>query len=65
MGHLNDYPTMHYFGIPRNTQPMIAYKILTEVFLEIPVKNCIEGMLLTCPIDKTNVKTYAAFNTLQ
>ena len=30
MGHVNVYATMHYFGIPRHTQPMIAYKILTE-----------------------------------
>ena len=29
---VNEYPTMHYFGIPRNTQSMIAYKILTECF---------------------------------
>ena len=26
----NEYPAMHYFRIPRHTQPMIAYKILTE-----------------------------------
>ena len=30
---------------------MIAYMILTENFLEISVKNCIVGMLFTCPID--------------
>ena len=30
MGHVNEYPTMHYFGIPGHTQSMIAYKILTE-----------------------------------
>ena len=28
--HVNDYPTMHYFGIPRHTQSMIAYKTLTS-----------------------------------
>ena len=50
MGHVNEYPTMHCFGIPRHTQSMIVYKILTEVFLEIQVKNCIVGMLITCPI---------------
>ena len=27
IGHVNEYPTMHYFGIPRHTQSMIAYKI--------------------------------------
>ena len=32
IGHVNKYPTMHYFGIPRLTQSMIAYKILTEYF---------------------------------
>ena len=30
IGRVNDYPTMHYFGIPTHTQSMIAYKILTE-----------------------------------
>ena len=25
IGHGNEYPTMHYFGIPRHTQLMIAY----------------------------------------
>mgnify|MGYP001797712222 CR=1 FL=1 len=29
-GYVNGYPTMHYFGNPRHTQSMIAYKILTE-----------------------------------
>ena len=38
MGHANEYPTMHCFGIPRHTPPMIVYKTLTEVFLAIPVK---------------------------
>ena len=32
IGHVNEYPTMHYFGNPRHTQPMIAYIILTEYF---------------------------------
>ena len=31
-GHVNEYPTMHYFGIPRHTQSMIAYTIVTEYF---------------------------------
>ena len=30
IGHVNEYPTMHGFGISRHTQSMIAYKILTE-----------------------------------
>ena len=46
IGHVNEYPTMHYFGNPRPTQSMIAY----IVFLEIPEKSCIVGMLLTCPV---------------
>ena len=33
-GHINEYPTMHYFGVPRHTQSTIAYKILTEYFWE-------------------------------
>ena len=32
LGHVNEYPTMHNFGIPRDTQSMVAYKILTEYF---------------------------------
>ena len=32
IGHVYEYPIMHYFGIPRHTQSMIAYKILTEYF---------------------------------
>ena len=32
MGHVNEFPTMHYFVIPKLTQSMIAYKILTEYF---------------------------------
>ena len=30
IGNVNEYPTMHYFGIPRHTQSMMAYMILTE-----------------------------------
>ena len=49
---------MHYFGNPRHTQSMRhtqthrvnAFKDFDGVFLEIRVKNCIVGMLLTCPI---------------
>ena len=26
LGHANEYPTMHYFVNPRNTQSMIAYE---------------------------------------
>ena len=32
IGHVNEYPTMHYFRVPRHTRSMIAYKILTEYF---------------------------------
>ena len=31
-GRVNEYPKMHYHGIPRNTQSIIAYKILIEYF---------------------------------
>ena len=30
IGHVNEYPTMHYFGNPKRTQSMIAYMILSE-----------------------------------
>ena len=32
IGHVNEYPSMHYFGIPRHTQSIIAYTILTKYF---------------------------------
>ena len=34
IGHVNEYSTMYYSGIPRHTQSMllIAYEILTEYF---------------------------------
>ena len=52
VGHVNEYPTMHYFGTPELTQSMIR----TIVFLEIPVKNYIAGMLLTFNLDNsTNI----------
>ena len=31
-GHVNEYPTMHYYGNPSHAQSMIAYTILTECF---------------------------------
>ena len=43
-GHVIEYPTMHYFGIPRHTQSLI----LTEYFWKF--LNCIVGVSLTCPI---------------
>ena len=38
VGRVNEYQTMHYFGIPRHTQSMIAYMILTEYFWEFQGK---------------------------
>ena len=32
IGHVNEYPTMHYIEIPTNAQSMIAYKVLTEYY---------------------------------
>ena len=32
IGHVKEYPTMHYFGNPRHTQSMITYMILSEYF---------------------------------
>ena len=40
IGHVNEYPTMHYFGIPGHTQYMIAY-ILTEYFWKFRCKNAL------------------------
>ena len=30
--HVNEYPTMHYFGNSRNAESMIAYMFLNEYF---------------------------------
>ena len=38
IGHINAYPTMHHFGIPRHTHSMIAYKILTEYLWKVKGK---------------------------
>ena len=29
IGHVDEYPTMHYFGNPRHTQSVVAYMFLT------------------------------------
>ena len=50
IGHVNEYPTMHFCGNFSHTQSMIAYMILTEYFWKFQRKNCIVGILLTCPI---------------
>ena len=36
--HVNEYPTIHYFGTPRHTQSMIAYIILTKYLLKFQWK---------------------------
>ena len=43
---------MHYFGNPRHSQTVIAYDFYW-VFLEIPVKKCIVGMLFRFPAKST------------
>ena len=48
IGRVHEYPTMHYFGIPRHPLSTIAYKISAECFWKVLVINCIVGMLLTC-----------------
>ena len=40
---------MLYFGNPRHTESNNSIYDVDGVFLEIPVKNCIVGMLLTGP----------------
>ena len=46
IARVNEYPTMHNFGIPRHTQSMITYDF-DRVFLEISMKNCIMRMLFS------------------
>ena len=42
IGHVNEYPTMHYFGNPKHSANDSIYDF-DWVFPEIPVKNCIMG----------------------
>ena len=41
IGRINEYPTMHCFGISRTTQSMIHYVILTEYFWESHRRNVV------------------------
>ena len=49
IGHVNEYPTMHDSMMMMIANDSILHD-LDRVFLEIPVKNSIAGMLLACPI---------------
>ena len=57
IGHVNEYPTMHYFGNPRHTQSINSIYDFDRVFLEIPVKGCLMGMLSICPIRSINTSS--------
>ena len=48
IGRVNEYPTMHYFGLPRHTQSMIAYKTLSEYFWKF---QWLIAWLLKCSIE--------------
>ena len=41
-----EYPTMHYFGILLNTRSVIAWRIFTDYFSGIPVKDIIVGTVI-------------------
>ena len=46
--NVNEYPSMHHFGTP--TLPVnVSLYDFDWIFLEIPVKKCIMGILLWCP----------------
>ena len=60
IGHVNEYPTMHYFENQRHTHSNNSIYDFDWVFLEIPVKNFIMRILLTCPI-KMNL--YQSFDS--
>ena len=44
IGHVEDYPIMHYFGIPRTTQSVALIQDFLK-FLRVPVQNHIVRML--------------------
>ena len=46
IGQFNEFPTMHYFGIPRHSVSD-SFHDLDSVFREFLVENCIVAMLLT------------------
>ena len=47
IGHVNEYPTMQYYGNPRHIESIVAYMSLTEYFWKFQWKVA----LLTDPID--------------
>ena len=49
IGHVNEYPTMHYFGNPGHSVNDSIHNF-DRVFPEIPARYCILGYSLTCPI---------------
>ena len=51
---------MHYSGNPRHPQSMKAGRL----FLEIPVENCIVGVLLTRPIHARDADMCAQMNLI-
>ena len=50
LGHVNEYPIVHYFGNPRHTQSIIAYMILTGYFWKFQWKIASWECCLTRPI---------------
>ena len=41
IGHVNEHPIIHYFGIPRHTQSMIVHKIVVEYFWKTQQKTAL------------------------
>ena len=49
IGRVNEYPTMHYFGLPRHTQSVIAYMICTEYLWKFQWKlHCGNAVNMPC-----------------
>ena len=56
IGHVNEYPTMHYFGNPGHSVNDSIHNF-DWVFPEIPARYCILGYSLTCPIKAKQQRT--------
>ena len=61
--YAKNYPKTHDYGIPRQTQSMKAYKILTEYFWEfefnVALWECCKHTLYTSkPVSSSDIKTY-------
>ena len=50
IGYIDEYPTMHYLGIPRHTHSMIAYKISGNFIEKLHCGNVVNMLYLSANV---------------